>query len=95
MDANYKSFSNYSSINSFIEGYNVNAKMVDDFIAFALKKGEIEKNDKIMQLSKPQFAHSIKAQIAQQIFRSEGYYRCLSKKDKDILKALEELKRSK
>ena len=95
MDANYKSFSNYSSINSFIDSYNVNAKMVDDFIAFALKKGEIEKNDKIMQLSKPQFAHSIKAQIAQQIFRSEGYYRCLSKKDKDILKALEELKRSK
>jgi len=95
MDANYKSFSNYSSINSFIDSYNVNAKMVDDFIAFALKKGEIEKNDKIMQLSKPQFAHSIKAQIAQQIFRSEGYYRCLSKKDKDILKALEELKRGK
>jgi carboxyl-terminal processing protease len=95
MDANYKSFSNYSSINSFIDSYNVNAKMVDDFIAFALKKGEIEKNDKIMQLSKPQFAHSIKAQIAQQIFRSEGYYRCISKKDKDILKALEELKRGK
>jgi carboxyl-terminal processing protease len=95
MDANYKSFSNYSSINSFIDSYNVNAKMVDDFIAFALKKGEIEKNDKIIQLSKPQFAHSIKAQIAQQIFRSEGYYRCISKKDKDILKALEELKRGK
>lgn len=95
MDANYKSFSNYSSINSFIDSYNVNAKMVDDFIAFALKKGEIEKNDKIMQLSKSQFANSIKAQIAQQIFRSEGYYRCVSKKDKDILKALEELKRGK
>ena len=95
MDANYKSFSSYSSINSFIDSYNVNAKMVDDFIAFALKKGEIEKNDKIMQLSKSQFAHSIKAQIAQQIFRSEGYYRCVSKKDKDILKALEELKRGK
>lgn len=95
MDANYKTFSSYSSINSFIDSYNVNAKMVDDFIAFALKKGEIEKNDKIMQLSKSQFAHSIKAQIAQQIFRSEGYYRCVSKKDKDILKALEELKRGK
>ena len=95
MDANYKSFSSYSSINSFIDSYNVNAKMVEDFIAFALKKGEIEKNDKIMQLSKSQFAHSIKAQIAQQIFRSEGYYRCVSKKDKDILKALEELKRGK
>lgn len=95
MDANYKSFSNYSSINSFIDSYNVNAKMVDDFIAFALKKGEIEKNDKIMQLSKSQFAHSIKAQIAQQIFRSEGYYHCISKRDKDILKALEELKRGK
>ncbi len=95
MDANYKSFSSYSSINSFIDSYNVNAKMVDDFIAFALKKGEIEKNDKIMQLSKSQFSHSIKAQIAQQIFRSEGYYRCVSKKDKDILKALEELKRGK
>jgi carboxyl-terminal processing protease len=93
MDANYKSFSNFSSINSFIEGYTVNAKMVDDFISFALKKGEIEKNDRIIQLSKSVFANNIKAQIAQQIFRSEGYYRCVSKKDKDILKALEELKR--
>lgn len=95
MDHNYKSFSGYNSANTFAENYTVSSSMLDDFIAFALKKGNLKKNEKIIQLSRPEFANAIKAQIAQQLFRAEGYYRSLSKKDKDILKALEELKRTK
>jgi len=95
MDANYKSFSGYSSANSFADSYTVNSRMLEDFIEFAHQKGRLEKNNKILQLSKQELSNYIKAQIAQQLFRSEGYYRCISKKDKDILKALEELKRGK
>jgi carboxyl-terminal processing protease len=95
MDTNYKSFSGYSSANSFANNYTVSSRMLEDFIEFALKKAKLGKNDKIIQLSKQELSNYIKAQIAQQLFRTEGYYRCISKKDKDILKALEELKRGK
>jgi carboxyl-terminal processing protease len=95
MDTNYKSFSGYSSANSFADNYTVSSRLLEDFIEFAHQKGKLEKNNKILQLSKQELSNYIKAQIAQQLFRNEGYYRCISKKDKDILKALEELKRGK
>jgi carboxyl-terminal processing protease len=95
MDTNYKSFSSYNTANSFANNYAVDGRMMEDFIEFALQKGKLEKNNKIIALSKPELSNYIKAQIAQQLFRSEGFYRCQSKKDKDILKALEELNRAK
>jgi carboxyl-terminal processing protease len=95
MDANFYALDNYKSAIEFADSYIVSTKMFDEFIEYAIRKGKLTKNEKLIQLSKSQLSLSLKAQIAQQLFRIEGYYICMSKKDKDILKALEELKRSK
>jgi len=95
MDANFYALDNYKSAIEFADSYTVSSKMFDEFIEYAIRKGKLTKNEKLIQLSKSQLSLSLKAQIAQQLFRIEGYYICMSKKDKDILKALEELKRSK
>ena len=95
MDANFYTLDNYKSAIEFADTYTVSSKMFDEFIEYAIRKGKLAKNEKLIQLSKSQLSLSLKAQIAQQLFRIEGYYICMSKKDKDILKALEELKRSK
>jgi len=95
MDANFYTLDNYKSAIEFADSYTVSSKMFDEFIEYAIRKGKLTKNEKLIQLSKSQLSLSLKAQIAQQLFRIEGYYICMSKKDKDILKALEELKRSK
>jgi carboxyl-terminal processing protease len=94
MDANYKQFASYKDANAFAENYQVTEAMLNDFYKYATTKGELSKNDPLWVLSKEQVALRIKAQIGQQLFRDEGFYRCLSKKDKDLKRALEELKRT-
>lgn len=93
MDANYKQFT-YKDANAFAENYQVTEAMLSDFYKYATTKGELSKNDPLWVLSKEQVALRIKAQIGQQLFRDEGFHRCLSKKDKDLKRALEELKRT-
>lgn len=95
MDDNYKSLSNYKSAEAFAKSYNVSNSMLDDFYNYATAKGSFEKDERLWAISKEEIALRIKAQIAQQQFRDEGYYRCLSQKDKDIIRAVEELKRNK
>jgi carboxyl-terminal processing protease len=95
MDDNYKSLNNYKSAEAFAKSYNVSSSMLDDFYNYATAKGRFEKDERLWAISKEEIALRIKAQIAQQQFRDEGYYRCLSQKDKDIIRAVEELKRSK
>ena len=95
MDENIGSFGSYKTALAFADRYTVSEKMVNDFYKYALSKGDLDENKAIWPLAKEELALRIKAQIGQQLFRDEGYYLCLSKKDRDVRKAMDELKRSK
>jgi carboxyl-terminal processing protease len=93
MDQQFKEFAIYKSTLNFADTYQVKQVMLEDFHTYALKKLKVAKNERLWTLSKEKIAINIKGQIAQQLFGEEGLYRCINQKDKDILKALSELKR--
>lgn len=93
MDKHYAAYSTYKDLPKFLKNFYVSEKTLIEFITYAEEKGKITHDEKTWQLSKDKISTSIKAIIGQQLFGDEGYHQVLAKKDKDLRKALEELKR--
>ncbi len=80
--------SNYKDVQGFIDDFNVNPAMLKDFLNFASAKG-LKWTNKELSVSSKAIRIQLKALIARQLFKTEGYFRVIHQLDKPIEKAVE------
>lgn len=82
----------YKTIDQFLANFKITDKMYSDFVAYTERKG-INRNEAILRNAKDEILLYLRATIAQQLFRDEGYYRVVNEQDKTLQRALDELRR--
>ncbi len=93
VDQNRAMFDTYKSYISFDRDFTIGDALYARFVDFAIKGGA-SKDRAGIQVSSEYLRMEMKAFIARQILRNEGYYPVLNKSDKAVLKAVEFLKAS-
>ncbi len=84
-------FAQFSSMKTFGEQYEVSAAMLDEFVDYATKAGW--KNGKTRtEKSREKLAGMLKAFIAKQKWRTEGYYYVVNREDEVMKAAMSGLK---
>lgn len=92
MDKNRKSLNaNYKDFASFKNKFDINAKILDEFVKYGEKKG-IKKDAQGLKTSGEFFRTQIKAMIARQLFKNDAFYELVNEKNETYRKALEVLK---
>ncbi len=92
-DLNKAKFQSLKTINDFINGFEVTNEVFDQLLQFAKKKG-LNYQNKDLSKSGTSIKIQLKAIIARQYFKNEGYYRIMSALDMGLQKSVELLKAS-
>jgi carboxyl-terminal processing protease len=90
MDANRKTLTtNYKNAATFNASFYVNDVLWNNFISYIKANSSSDFTDQEIKQSEKQVRLLIKAMIARQVWRDEGYFTVLSSEDKMIRKAIE------
>jgi carboxyl-terminal processing protease len=93
IDRNKSLFSEMKDFDEFNNTFMVNDKIFVDFITFVSQKG-VKKDLKGVKISGRAIRTQIKAIIARQLYKNEGYYKVMQELDKGIKKSVELLQAS-
>ena len=89
MDANRKTLTtNYKNAATFNASFYVNDVLWNNFISYIKANSSSDFTDQEIKQSEKQVRLLIKAMIARQVWRDEGYFTVLSSEDKMIRKAI-------
>ena len=88
LDRNRIRFNKYSSFEEFDKSFSVNEEMYKHFLEYAVKGG-IKKNEQQIKRSAPLIRNLIKAYIARQLYKNDGFYQVIHQMDKTLKKAME------
>jgi carboxyl-terminal processing protease len=88
LDNNRESFKKYASFNDFNRDFSVTGKIINDFIAFAEEKG-VKKDEKGFKTSSLIISTQLKALIARQVWKNDGFYAVIHTLDQTLKKAIE------
>lgn len=92
IDKNRKSLTaNYKDFTSFKNNFEVNPQIMEEFVRYGEKKG-IKRDPQGLKLSGNFFKTQIKAMIARQFFKNDGFYEIVNESNETYKKALEVLK---
>lgn len=85
--------SKWKNIADFNANFNVTDRILKEFTNYANVYYKISVNAKGLATSRELIVHNLKAEIARQLWTEQGYYTISSMYDKEILKAMEFLKK--
>lgn len=85
--------SQYKTYDEFNQKYVLTDKVFNDFIAYTESKN-IRKDDKVLPIVRNKVMLYIRAYIAQQLFRDNGYFRTLHQQDEMLKRALQALRQN-
>jgi len=88
MEKNSEKFSRFTSPADFVKNYSVPDTLYRDFIAMA-KEQKMSLSDSTLTALESNAKTWLKAYIARQLWRNDGYYSVLNSTDKTFLKTLE------
>lgn len=88
VDQYKKSLVQYRNLDDFITKFHVDNELFRQFIEFAEQKG-IKKDVNALNVSINALKIQLKALIARQLFKNEGYFRVMQDLDKTFLKSVE------
>jgi len=91
LNKNRNNISQYNSADEFAKGYQVSEKVLEQFSDYALKKG-VKKDRRAFKKAKSAIANRIKAHLARDLFKEEGFYRVWNQTDDVFAEAIKELK---
>lgn len=75
-------------LDSYIKDFSIDGSLMNDFLDFSYTLG-VKKNTTEFERSKGFIKNMLKASIARQIWRNEGFFQILNEDDNEIKKALE------
>ena len=91
LDRNRIRFNKYVNFDEFNKSFTVTDEMYKNFAVYAGKNG-IKKNEQEIRKSSPQLRNLIKAYIARQLYKNEGFYPVVHQMDRTLKKAIELMK---
>jgi carboxyl-terminal processing protease len=91
LDQNRKAITAIPSLKIYIDAYQINDAAFEQFIAFTKRNGIEVPTASDLSRSKEFIKLQLKALIARQIWRDQGFYSVIQKQDKAILLALKKL----
>ena len=86
-DANKDKLSKFKTAEEFVAGFEVSDGLFGQFLSYSAKKGNQANNSDIKR-SSSSMKTQMKAIIARQYFRNEGYYMVMKSLDKGLLKSI-------
>jgi carboxyl-terminal processing protease len=94
LDAHRKEITGIKQLNSFVQGYHFSNKVYDDFISFAIRN-EVQMPSKEDKTRSEKFVKlQLKALVARQIWRDQGFFAVVQTEDKAIAAALDALNKN-
>ena len=78
----------YPKVNSFVDTFVIDDKLLNQFTEFAAKKG-VPRDEKGIELSGKQIRYVIKALIARSLFNVDAYFQVISDIDEELQKAVQ------
>ena len=88
VDRNRSMVNEYGSLAKFNSEFSIGNELYQEFVAYALKNG-VRKDEKGVQISSRIIRTQLKALIARQLWKNEGFYSVIGPEDKTLKKALE------
>jgi carboxyl-terminal processing protease len=88
LDDNRASFKKYKSFEEFNSSFNVNESILNQFVAFAAKN-DVKPDETGVKQSSEIIRTQLKALIARQIYKNEGFYAVMHSIDKTLKKAID------
>ncbi len=94
LDANRKSITAIKDMNAFVNGYQITDAIYESFISFAVKS-EVNQPTAIERKRSEKFIKlQIKALVARQIWRDQGFFAVIQTEDKAIAEALKQFSKN-
>jgi len=87
-DKERKRLKEYKTIESYIQKFSIDEKILNEFVAFA-EKNNVKRNDKQIKASESVLKFQLKSLIARNIWGNEGFYPVLMSQDNILKKAIE------
>lgn len=84
--------SKWKSVTDFDKSFVVTEEILNQFVRFAEKELKVKKDSASLTISKKLIERTLKAEIARQIWLEDGYYRIVNQTDKEVQRALSELR---
>jgi carboxyl-terminal processing protease len=88
LDQNRKVFRKYKSFEEYNDQFHITDPLLDQFVAFGEKNG-VQRNEEDLKISNGIIRTQLKALIARQLYRNEGFYAVIHTMDKTLQKAVE------
>jgi carboxyl-terminal processing protease len=93
VDKNRNSLKAFKDFKSYHDQFQINNKLLDEFISYAEKQG-VKKNEAGIKKSGKRIELQLKAYIGRQVFGSNGFYPITNEADNTFNKALEVINRN-
>jgi carboxyl-terminal processing protease len=84
--------SKWSNFKDFDKNFVVNDAILNEFVLFAANEMKVKKDNSGLKHSKKLIERTLKSEIARQIWLEEGYYQIVNSTDKEVQRALSELR---
>ena len=78
----------YNTVDEFQKGFEVDEKLLEEFVAYGEKK-KVEYNDDDFKVSEKPILNLIKSQFARNIWGTSAYFQIYNQINPDFLKAIE------
>jgi carboxyl-terminal processing protease len=78
----------WKSMNIFLKDFNVDDKLLRDFVNYAQKYHNVKVDEKGLSISKTLLKQTLKAEIARQLWTEDGFYSVINQYDKEVQRAL-------
>ena len=88
LDQNRKLFKKFNSFDEFNSSFQISGPVLEQFVTYA-EKNEVKRDEAGLKISGNIIRTQIKALIARQLYKNEGYYAIMHSMDKTLQKALE------
>ena len=88
LDHNRSHFNKYAGFAAFNKSFSVSDDIYRHFVDYAAKKG-VKKNEQEIKRSAPLLKNLIKAYIARQLYKNDGFYPVVHQMDTALKKAME------
>ncbi len=88
LDKNRKDFKKYKSFEDYNKSFTIDDNILREFVSYAEKNG-VKPNEKELNISSEIITTQLKALIARQLWKNEGFYAVIHKLDKTLSKAME------
>lgn len=91
--ANKSNFSKYTTIAQFENGFTVDATLYAQFVKYSMEHGVNKESAAFTEKSRTYLSNKLKAYLAKQLFKNDGFYAIIAQDDKMVQRAMQELQK--